>query len=332
MWFEDLTGFSEESPEQVRANLVLSDSVITSTVNGRKMAVGRLETPSLAEIRAMIRNSAVARGPLTLGEVVGDVQKLHLDPGSQGAFFQAASQFNLLEMVSPEVTPEAGVGRYEYDRTQGPACAIAAGAGTLFRNYFAAVNGQVGQSAENQIDCLRDVGALLGNQNEQMWAMRNGYALASGPGLQAIREKLAARDDAQRDVLRGALRIGIQSETEVTLNGTGHLVTQAYCSALPVAYSAHAPELWRDFARLILEAAYEATLGAAILNYANTGNNRVYLTMLGGGAFGNARDWILSSISRAAETFADYPLDVKMVSYHGTNPELGKLRVSMSKG
>ena len=92
MWFEDLTGFSEESPEQVRANLVLSDSVITSTVNGRKMAVGRLETPSLAEIRAMIRNSAVARGPLTLGEVVGDVQKLHLDPGSQGAFFQAASR------------------------------------------------------------------------------------------------------------------------------------------------------------------------------------------------------------------------------------------------
>jgi hypothetical protein len=30
-------------------------------------------------------------------------------------------------MVSPNITPEAGVGIYENDRTQGPACAVAAG-------------------------------------------------------------------------------------------------------------------------------------------------------------------------------------------------------------
>ena len=44
-----------------------------------------------------------------------------------------ASQFNLLEMTGPEITPEDGVTRYAHDRTQGPACAIAAGAATVYR-------------------------------------------------------------------------------------------------------------------------------------------------------------------------------------------------------
>ncbi len=41
------------------------------------------------------------------------------------------------------------------------------------------------------------------------------------------------------------------------------LVSQIYCSALPVAYCDAEPELWGDFASLVLEAAYEATFYAA---------------------------------------------------------------------
>ena len=51
-------------------------------------------------------------------------------PEYEGALFQVASQFNALEMISPTVTPEEGATRYEHDRTQGPACAMAAGAAT----------------------------------------------------------------------------------------------------------------------------------------------------------------------------------------------------------
>ena len=57
-----------------------------------------------------------------------------------------ASQFNLLEMTAPSITPEHGVARYQLDRTQGPACAIAAGAATIYRNYFA-------QTPEHQLFC-----------------------------------------------------------------------------------------------------------------------------------------------------------------------------------
>lgn len=48
------------------------------------------------------------------------------------------------------MTPEHGVTRYERDPTQGPAYAIAAGAGTIYRNYFAPVEGGVGETRRRQ--------------------------------------------------------------------------------------------------------------------------------------------------------------------------------------
>lgn len=188
-WFESLVGFPETSPAQVRANLTVDGSVMTSQVNGRVLVCGDLETPSLAGLRQRVRSSGRKTGKLSLREVVADVQRLHADEANAGALFQVASQFNLLEMTSPSVTPEHGVGIYEYDRTQGPACAIAAGAGTIYRNYFAVVDGQVGQSERRQIDCLADLGAALGNTGGRLWEMRNGYALASKPGLAEISQR-----------------------------------------------------------------------------------------------------------------------------------------------
>ena len=44
---------------------------------------------------------------------------------------------------------------------------------------------------------------------------------------------------------------------------------------------------WAPFASLILEAAYEATLSAAMLNAQRGVSNIVLLTSLRGGAFGN---------------------------------------------
>ena len=75
---------------------------------------------SVAELRRSLPhefNDGVLR--LAAEDVVGDVRDLH------GAVIQVASQFNALEMIHPDVTPEMGVDRYELDRTQGPICAIA---------------------------------------------------------------------------------------------------------------------------------------------------------------------------------------------------------------
>jgi hypothetical protein len=253
-------------------------------------------------------------------EVIASVQDLHADPANAGALFQVASQFNLLEMASPSATPELGIGIYENDPTQGPACAVAAGAGTIYRNYFAPVNGQIGQSAGRQIDCLADLGRALDNTGSRLWQMRNGYALAGRDGLIEISDRLRALSDSELDELRGLLRIGIQWNTQVTLPGCAHLVSQAYCSALPVAYSSHPASLWESFARLVLEAAYEATLCAAILNRQRAGERRLYLTLLGGGAFGNQPEWILDALRRALRLYAGWDLDVAIVSYRSSNP------------
>lgn len=64
-------------------------------------------------------------------------------------------------MIGPRVTPEDGVGRYEDDRTQGPACAVTAGAATIYRNYFAPVGDDVGQTANRQLDGLKSLGIAL---------------------------------------------------------------------------------------------------------------------------------------------------------------------------
>ncbi len=232
-------------------------------------------------------------------------------PENAGATFQVASKFNLLEMISPSVTPEMGVGRYEHDLTQGPACAIVCLAGTIYRNYFVQLEGGVGQTADRQIDCLADVEWLLGGGHQFLWEMRNGYALPTADSLCFINDQLGQLD---RDTLRAALRVGVQAGTQVTLNDAGRLVTQVYCSAVPVAYSVLDANLWASLAQIILEAAYEATLLAAIQNAAQTGNNRVFLTMLGGGAFGNRQDWIAAAMLRALRLHADSGLDVHLVS------------------
>jgi len=89
---------------------------------------------------------------------------------------------------------------------------------------------------------------------------------------------------------------------------------------LPVSYSEHSSDLWKEFASLVLEASYEATICTAILNWLSTGNNRVYLTLLGGGAFGNETSWITDSIKRALTLYEDWNIEVAIVSYGESKP------------
>ena len=324
-WFEELTGVAEESPEQVRANLSVDGPKLHSHKNGKTLVCGELETPSLAELRQRVQASGYETGAMTVREVVANVQHLHTNKANTDALFQVASQFNLLEMTGPKVTPEEGVGIYEHDITQGPACAIAAGAGTIYRNYFAPVDGQIGQSATNQIDCLADIGAALGNAENRLWDMRNGYALPSDDGLVEIGQRLGASSEPELDALRQLLRIGLQWHTQVTLDDCTHTVSQAYCSALPVGYLDHPHELWTAFARLVLEATYEATLCAALVNASQTGKNKVFLTLVGGGVFENKTAWILGGLQRALDRYRDAALDVAIVSYEEPNPDIQHL-------
>ena len=64
-----------------------------------------------------------------------------------------------------------------------PACAIAAGAATIYRNYFVPMDVGIGQAEDRQIDCLADIGAAPGNDAGSLWRMRKGYAQCTSDWL-----------------------------------------------------------------------------------------------------------------------------------------------------
>lgn len=65
---------------------------------------------------------------------------------------------------------------------------------------------------------------------------------------------------------------------------------------------------------------YEATLLAALLNARRGASNKVLLTLVGGGVFGNERAWILQAIRRALRMVNAPEFEVILVSY-GKAPE-----------
>jgi hypothetical protein len=146
----------------------------------------------------------------------------------------------------------------------------------------------------------------------------------SREGLDTISAHRARLPPEQIDALRGKLWIAVQRGVEVTeaCNGQGPLVSQAFCSGLPVAYTSVPVRHWRPFASLVLEAAYEATIWAAVLNAQRSASNIVLLTLLGGGAFGNESDWIVEAMRRALGAVSSFDIDARIVSYGAPSREI----------
>lgn len=225
-----------------------------------------------------------------------------------------------------EVIPERGVGVYENDHTQGPACAVACGAGTIYRNYFIPLNEKIGQTTDNQVDCLSELGDFLGNENSSLWKMKNGYCYPSLDGIKKIDDRISKMNHDERDFLKGKLKVSIQWNSEVTIANPEQLVTQVYCSALPIGYVNYIPGyLWENFAKIILEALYEATFYAALKNFKNNSSKKLFLTLVGGGVFANKEEWILEAIEKSVEKFRNTPLEISIVSYRNSNPEVKRL-------
>ncbi|CAB9503610.1 expressed unknown protein [Seminavis robusta] len=347
-WFEQVFGFREEGGfEEVKSKFAISreddGNILLSTAAPgtkrkpkRTFHVGRFDTPTLSELRDKAgRSSCPAdnkrkrKDGLTFQHIIGDVDALHRAQENQGAVFQAASQFNCLEMIHPSITREMGITRYAHDYTQGPACAMVCPAGTLYRNYFA-----------EPMNTLQDVGKVLGNHDiskkkPMYWKIKNGYALAAKKdSIKTLSQKLQ-ENDGLIDKAMAQLRVGVHWNTEVdqgTHNNSDNnqqRVAQVYCSALPIAYDITASDAdWSHFAQLVLDGSYEATLAvAAVLAKERNKRVKVYLTMLGGGAFGNRVEWIRQAIQRALRLYQDSMLDVYLVHYKKLSPDYSDLTV-----
>lgn len=367
-WFEKQFGFPEfdvgsrfgaTNSDRIRSHFLWDHDAkkLTATAAaaaGRTFHVGEFTTPSLRELKEIFRElsggetdvgvgeAKVKENGLTIQNISGDVGKLITDPSNEGAIFQAASQFNCLEMINPAITPEAGITDYVKDRTQGPIVAMKAPAGTLFRNYFVTsdnhpglVKGTKGQTAKNQIDTSGELHEILKDASGfDIWSQNNGYMTPNTPAsISDIGSLLKQKDNDFLESCKDALRTGVHWDTETN---AGHCVAQVYCSACPVAYdritdiyaskdpvtnkiySKH--ELWAPLASMVLESTYESTLlVAAIVAYREGKRKTLFLTKVGGGVFGNADSWIAKSIEKACKKYRDVPVDVKVVHYGSTS-------------
>jgi len=352
-WFYNLFGFEEGNYNLTQSNFNIIFQVIPSgkklfilksKINNREFPIGNFESPSLDELRKeVLLNYIPSDKSLVENIIVNDILEIHGLSENKGAIFQVASQFNCLEFITPDEKPENGITKYQWDNTQGPACSLACAAATVYRNYFTQINYkiknnhitenklQIGQTNKIQINNLEDILRILG---KDYITVRNGYTFSSEDKLILLNNKLSKDYNLRENIIKN-LRIGIHYNIGVTFDKfnrklypqnasfkehkNGHLISQAFCSGISVAYSGLSQNLWEPFSILILQASYEATLWAAVLNSKTGGSNKVFLTFIGGGAYGNDIKWILDAMAYAIVNTSDYGLDIKICHYANIN-------------
>lgn len=243
---------------------------------GRTYAAGRLQ---IHRLRQLVRS-----GPGAVRLWVLDGRNSMTDVGAlqasapPGSLFQVASQFNCLEAPDPCIVP---VSHYFFDETQGPRSSISAWPGTLLRHY--AAPGEDGipfvQSESRQLNLLRHL------VDPDVAIVSNGYL--TRPNILHSAELARRLEDLD------SLEVALQDGTEVVLgaNWSGPVVpqtriSQAFCSTLAAGfYGEMSPSdlALRSICRQLLRGAYLGTiLGANALR-----QRRAFLTLIGGGVFGN---------------------------------------------
>jgi hypothetical protein len=363
-WFSKYFGFHEDANPVAKTNYeatkkkiiptVDTHGDVTFTTSGRSLSAGNFKVLTCAEFRNIYEETKKAsvpqNGRLDFSVVHGDVTDLHKDVENKGSFFQAASQFNALEMIDELKTPEHGITNYVLDPTQGPKCAVACPAGTLFRNYFVSIdkNGQLipdkdkkgevikkeqyGQGGESgrQLNMMYHVQQLSGD----IFKMQNGYAMVNNKDSLEYLNNNILNTDVMKNRVRDAFQVALHGNVDVDSGGgPTHSVSQIYCSAMPVDYNRLLKPvkdnmtLWQPIATLALESLYESTICiAAIMSIVQSKQIQLYLTLVGGGAFGNDPEWISAAILRALDMYRDCNLKVILVCYEhsSSDKDIGK--------
>ena len=314
-WFEEAFGFVEMVGNE--SNFKKTQSKLQALF--RNGAINEIDAGEfrLVSLKDFVGQKHVTEGLVHLGNLVGDVSKLLIDPHNDNATFQVASQFNCLEMIQESSTPLDGITIYQEDRTQGPICALATPAGTAFRNYLVPIGGHLGQVPE-QIDASRELRNYFG----QVGSFQNGYLFFTKEEIAHLNSRL--QKDSEK--VKRLLQVG--DHTNLGVFKEGHLfphhVHYVLCSGLPISYQSSSASSadWGYLSEVILDATYENTLRIAIKNnQQNHVNQPCYLTLVGGGVFGMDTNQIFRAILRACTLVAreGAQLDVKVVHYKQVN-------------
>lgn len=208
-----------------------------------------------------------------------------------------------------------GVTRYVWDPTQGPYCALAAGAATVYRNYFM-------QHPDGTLGQLTKEVQLLENTPIGKY-VQHGYPLLQKKQLDEVAN--ANWDDLNQ------FSIGLHENCEVTTMSNqgsppittgvpvGRIVHHVYAAAFDFAGNVVRNETSLKIGGQLLKAEYQATVLAGwemSKKYPNRqGSKRLVLTALGGGVFGNPYKLIIDAVESTVDLIRKSGLDVYFVCY-----------------
>lgn len=321
---------------------------VRSVDGKRKYLAGFFEELSITELREKTKN-ITSNKPTTLTILYGklDIGMLQALPENNGALFQVASNFSALEPISASSTPENwNIDKYCLDNTQGPKASLSAAPGLLYRMY--GVFQQEGpkytrmgvqyygakdpahwrQITNRQIDLL----------SETDIPTKNGYITLTPEFVASLEMRNLAQE------MLPLIKVGLHRDIQVTfgdqsladdkhasLMNSDQIIHQVFTAALDFGSNAAYKNnpVVQELARIILRAAYEGTLRAAILN----GTKRVVLTLIGGGVFANAFDMIYNELLSAIDAVKQAGLDVQLNVFGATKSKAESLaQMAMKRG
>nr|NLD41683.1 hypothetical protein [Actinomycetales bacterium] len=305
----------DEAANPIRGIQVDPEGFATVNVDGVPRAGGRFTIPTLGDLRIGVGGRARWGEPsfhLVVGRrEINDVGALQAF-AAPGTFFQVASQFNCLE--SPDPRPVA-VMDYFSDHTQGPRAAISAFPGVLVRHYAA---------PELENPAARYIQGDERSLNLLEGVLTSGSAVVTSGYLTSDSITDLEMTLAELNYGFNRIRIGLHENIEVmrganwdgTVDGE-RFIGQVCASTLAAGVYGGSREISAteiEIMRVLLRAQY---LGA-ILGAGACGYQRLVLTLVGGGVFGNPPEVIQDAVVWAMDEAAALgcgPVEVVMNAY-----------------
>jgi len=313
---------------------------IVNCMTGVSYRAGRLNVVSFGALRSKLDASPVGvarsipvtilcvprgKGQLECWRRMVDVASLQGEPRNTGAVFQVASNFNIVEGIGQDVSPDRDgfTEKYHMDLTQGPAACLSAGPAAIARVYapfFSSVPlSECRQTGQRQVNLLCDLSTYF--------PMHNGYVVLTRPlsecgSVDSERAEAAPLPelDSQLSDLADLAKVCYHEGVQVTsgfrckrtdsleIVEEGQCVDQVLCAALNIGQGldgrfnrrSHQAE---SKARFLLRVAYEGSYMAAV----NAGRRQLHLTLIGGGVFANPHEWIVDALVGAHCKWGGHP-------------------------
>jgi hypothetical protein len=336
LWFERITGMREEQWNDKnfgrkcfeRQKDGSFDIVHANGVD--RYNTGILHHDTLADLRRAFKKSKKSPKPIMLvnnlddnTKRTADIRHILINPAHEGHMFQAASQFDALECIQAkrDRADNTFLTDYVHDGTQGPYVSLVCPAAAISRRDLAHI--QDDEDAPSQ--------AIKGKNINYLSALgKHRFEVVDGYIVNNTREKTLPENKTERRDLSDQVTIMYNEGASVYMDITdSHAykmvkrpfkVHQVFVAAMNIAQGGSGMDNSRnddkanrdDKLRFLLTCAYEATYLAAHKCKAPA----LWLTLVGGGVFGNPIPLVLEVINEVHQGLGG-GLDVYLVDWGG---------------